>query len=258
MIQVVDRVARMLGVFTPEHPELTLMECASAADLTKSSAHRLLSSLEEVDLIERVGSRWRLGPRIVWLATVRLGALDLRREAVPHLRELSGIYHSASAFSVPNGSDLIYLERFESPEAVGMNARLGGVTPIWAGASGRSVLARISAEARDQLLNDDRWRNLPADTRDWVLGEVDKAEQVGYCVEESSRFWPGVSGVAVAICDPHGMPVAAISVILPSERFNHRLAAEIGQRLMQIARRLETLTSLVERSRGPAEPPVPV
>jgi DNA-binding IclR family transcriptional regulator len=54
------------------------------------------------------------------------------------------------------------------------------------------------------------------------------------------------------------MPVAAISVILPSERFNHRLAAEIGQRLMQIARRLETLTSLVERSRGPAEPPVPV
>jgi IclR family transcriptional regulator, KDG regulon repressor len=189
---------------------------------------------------------------------VRLGALDLRREAVPHLRELSGIYHSASAFSVPNGSDLIYLERFESPEAVGMNARLGGVTPIWAGASGRSVLARISAEARDQLLKDDRWRNLPADTRDWVLGEVDKAEQVGYCVEESSRFWPGVSGVAVAICDPHGMPVAAISVILPSERFNHRLAAEIGQRLMQIARRLETLTSLVERSRGPAEPPVPV
>jgi DNA-binding IclR family transcriptional regulator len=254
MIQVVDRVARMLAVFTPEHPELTLMECASGAELTKSSAHRLLSSLEEVDLVERVGTRWRLGPRVVWLATVRLGALDLRREAVPHLRELSGIYHSASAFSVPNGSDLIYLERFESPDAVGMNARLGGVTPIWAGASGRAVLARLSPATRQQLLNDDRWHSLPADTRDWVIGEVEKAEQVGYCVEESSRFWPGVSGVAVAICEPHGMPVAAISVILPSGRFNARLFDEIGDRLISIARRLETLTSLVERNRGPAEP----
>jgi DNA-binding IclR family transcriptional regulator len=153
---------------------------------------------------------------------------------------------------------MIYLERFESPEAVGMNARLGGVTPIWAGASGRSVLARISSEAREQLLNDDRWRNLPAETRDWVVGEVEKAQHVGYCVEESSRFWPGVSGVAVAICDPHGIPIAAISVILPSSRFNFRLADEIGQRLIDIARRLETLTSLVERNRDPAEPPVPV
>ncbi|HST07768.1 MAG TPA: IclR family transcriptional regulator C-terminal domain-containing protein, partial [Gemmatimonadaceae bacterium] len=98
----------------------------------------------------------------------------------------------------------------------------------------------------------------PAETRDWVLGEVEKAEQVGYCVEESSRFWPGVSGVAVAICDPHGIPVAAISVILPSDRFNHRQADEIGQRLMQIARRLETLTSLTERHRDASEPPVPV
>ncbi|HVW19457.1 MAG TPA: IclR family transcriptional regulator C-terminal domain-containing protein, partial [Solirubrobacteraceae bacterium] len=140
------------------------------------------------------------------------------------------------------------------PDAVGMNARLGGITPIWAGASGRSVLSRLPVEEREQRLNDDRWRNLPAETRDWVLGEVAKAEEVGYCVEESSRFWPGVSGVAVAICDPHGIPVAAISVILPTDRFSHERASEIGDRLCSIARRLETLTSLVERPHEAGEP----
>jgi hypothetical protein len=46
-------------------------------------------------------------------------------------------------------------------------------------------------------------------------------------------------------------------VILPAGRFTFRLAEEIGQRLVQIARRLETLTSLVERDRDALEPPVP-
>lgn len=244
MIQVVDRVARTLGAFTLERPELTLMECATAADLTKSSAHRLLSSLEEVELVERVGTRWRLGPRIVWLATVRLGQIDLRHEAAPRLRALGSTYNAAVAFSVPNGSDMIYLERYESPDAVGINARLGGMAPIWAGGSGRAVLSCLDPEDRERRLADERWRSLPSETRDAVLAEVAEAERLGYCVELHSRFWAGIGGIAVAIRDPHGVPVAAISVILPPDRLAGDRPAVIGATLMDTARELESLTSL--------------
>jgi DNA-binding IclR family transcriptional regulator len=244
MIQVVDRVARTLGAFTIERPELTLMECANAAELTKSSAHRLLSSLEEVELVERIGTRWRLGPRIVRLATVRLGQIDLRSEAAPRLRELGSTHHAAVAFSVPNGSDMIYLERYESPDAVGINARLGGMAAIWAGGSGRAVLACLTPEERERRLADERWRSLPSETRDAVLGEIAEAERIGYCVELQSRFWPGIGGIAVAIRDAHGVPVAAISVIMPPDRLTEDRVTEIGNTLVATARELESLTSL--------------
>src|ERR1700723_2624483 len=62
MIQVVERAGKMLDAFTAEHAELTLTECAEATGLTKSSAHRLLTSLAEIEMVERYGTRWRLGP----------------------------------------------------------------------------------------------------------------------------------------------------------------------------------------------------
>jgi IclR family pca regulon transcriptional regulator len=244
-MQVVERVAALLQAFTVERPELTLSECSAAAGLSKSSAHRFLSSLEEVQLVERSGTHWRLGPRVVWLATVRLGQLDLRREAAPLLRELGQRLNAATAFSVPNGTEMIYLERFESPDAYGVNARLGGTAPIWGGASGRIVLAQLSADERAARLDADGWRALPAGVRDEIVADIERAMQDGYCVELTSHFFPGVSGVAVAVRDPHGMPVAALSVIVPPPRLTPALTRELGEQLLAIARELEAQTALL-------------
>jgi DNA-binding IclR family transcriptional regulator len=115
--RVVERVGSILDAFTLEHPELTLTECAQAAALNKSSVYRLLSSLEEVGLVERVDLRWRLGAKVVQLSEVRLGRIELRQEAVRHLRELRKVFRAAVAFSVPEGSHMIYLERYDSPDS---------------------------------------------------------------------------------------------------------------------------------------------
>jgi len=238
-MQAVGRVALLLDAFTVERPELTLGECSAAAGLSKSSAHRFLASLEEVQLVERVGTRWRLGPRVVWLATVRLGHLDLRHEAAPHLRGLGRRFHAATAFSIPNGSEMIYVERFDGPGAFGVNARLGALAPIWGGASGRAILMRLSESERAARLDADGWRALDETVRREVLDEIDRGMDVGYCHERNSRFFPGIGGVAVPILDLHGVPVAALSVILPPTELNDDLADEVGTALRGVARELE-------------------
>jgi IclR family pca regulon transcriptional regulator len=240
MIQVVARVDKVLGAFTLERPELTLTECAEASGLTKSSVHRLLLSLEQVGLVERDGPRWRLGPRVVWLASVRLGQFELRREAVSRLQELGRAFRAAAAFSVPDGPDMIYLERQESPEPFSASARLGGRAPIWAGGSGKAVLSRLSAEERDARLDVEEWHRLPPGTRADVLAEVEAASVRGYSIDPGT-FFEGVAGVAVPVCDVHGQPVAALSLIVSPERLRQNRVDVMGRRLSAAAAELEAM-----------------
>jgi IclR family transcriptional regulator, pca regulon regulatory protein len=241
MIQVVERVGKILAVFTHERPQLTLTECAESAGLTKSSTHRILISLQEIGLVERDGTGWRLGTRVVSLAAIRLGSFDLRREAVARLLELRRRFRAATAFSIPHGSEMIYVERQESPEPFAATARLGAVAPIWAGASGRAILAHLEVGERTTLLDVPAWHHLPPSTRREVLESVEQAAQRGYAVDPGG-FFEGTSAVAVAIRDANGRPVAALSVIMPPERLRSLEIEAMGSQLLAAAEELETAT----------------
>jgi IclR family transcriptional regulator, pca regulon regulatory protein len=245
MTQVVDRISRVLEALATDRG-LTLTECAAASDLSMSSTHRLLSSLEDAGLVERDANTWRLGARIVRLAVARLGQVDLRREASPRLYELGQAFRAAVAYSVPNGSNMVYIERRESPDAYAPSARLGGLAPMWAGAAGLAVLSTLSDQARDERLMTDDWHRLPSDTRRQVLADIEQAARRGYAVDRG-RFFDGVAGVATAIEDLHGNPVAAVSVILAPERLTQELERQIGARLLGLAGDLEASMGLETR-----------
>lgn len=237
-VQVIERAGALLACFTTVNPTPTLAECAALTGLNKSSAYRILVSLERIGLVERTDKRWRVGQRAVALAGVRLGHLDLRREASSRLRTLGAELRAATALAFPVGSMMAYVERHESPEPFAPSTRLGAMAPIWAGASGRAVLAFLTPEKLDAALDDDEWRRLPADVRSAVLEEAERAAACGYATDTGS-FFQGVAGVATAIRDADGEPIATLSVIVTPER----LAAErerLGERLLEVTRELES------------------
>ncbi|MBA3735870.1 MAG: IclR family transcriptional regulator [Actinobacteria bacterium] len=238
MIRVVDRIGQILGAFSLEQPELTLTECARAIDLNKSSTYRLLQSLEAIGLVDRDDYSWRLGPRTVTLATIRLGRFELRREAISQLRALRTKFREAVAFSVPEGSEMIYLERLDSPEAYGVSARLGSRAAMWAGGSGKATLARFAPSEREGRLDVDEWHRLPKTVQDRVLAEVTAAAERGYCVD-GGEFFNGIGGVATAITNAHGEPIAAVSVIVPNERLDDDYVRALGTQLMKVREQLE-------------------
>jgi IclR family transcriptional regulator, pca regulon regulatory protein len=242
MIRVVDRIGKILTAFTLDEPQLTLTACARSAELTKSSTYRLLQSLEETGLVERNGSLWRLGPSVVSLATVRLGLADLRAEALEELRGLRTAFQAAVAFSIPEGADMIYLERFDSPDAFGVSARLGARAPMWAGASGKAILSRMPEDDRSRRLEVDEWRRLPHEVRGRVLAEINLSATRGYAID-TGEFFNGIGGVATAIQDTHQTPVAAVTVIVPTERLTDEFVPVVGAHLLSVKARLEAFTS---------------
>jgi DNA-binding IclR family transcriptional regulator len=242
LVQVIDRVGALLRAFTDAEPALTLGECATRSGLTKSSAHRLLASLEDIGLVERLdNSSWRLGGFVLQLAAVRLAQADLRREVVGQLEALGHRFEAATAFSVPRGTDMIYIERTDSPLPFAPSARLGSTAPMWAGAAGRAVLSAMNPETRAVHLCSPEWEQLPGDVRDSVLRDIEEGTGRGYSIDRG-QFFEGVAGVAVAV--GRREPVAALSLIVSPDRLTQPVITQMGDALIDLARRAVAATSL--------------
>ena len=93
MLQTIEKASEVLALFDRERPEWGVREVAEGLGLAKSSAHDLLTSLEQVGLLGKNGEgRYRLGWRLVMLSETLLATTELRREARPILDELAGRY----------------------------------------------------------------------------------------------------------------------------------------------------------------------
>lgn len=237
MIQVVDRIGALLATFTREHGARTLTACAAEAGLNKSSAYRLLVSLEAIGLVERQGTDWRLGPRFVQLANVRLGQMTLRRAAAAQLPRLCETFRASAAFSIPDAHDMVYLDRYDSPEPFAAQARLGARWPLWAGASGLAVLSRLDPAEREQRLASPGWTAQPEEVRAAVVAEIEAASERGYAIDRGD-FIEGVAGVAVPVCDEAGRPAAAVALVVSPPRIAAGESARMGAALDELAREL--------------------
>ena len=234
MVQVVDRIGLLLATFTREHETRTLTEIAEQAGLNRSSAYRLLVSLEEIGLTERHGTAWRLGPRLVALANIRLGQMALRRAAAARLPSMCEAFRASAALSIPDGHHMVYLDRYESPEPFAARARLGARLAIWAGASGRAVLSRLTPAEQDARLNHPEWHALDEQQRADIRDDIAAAAERGYAIDRGA-FIEGVAGVAAPVCDHDGRPAAAVSLIVAPSRIAAGEDERMGHELRSLA-----------------------
>lgn len=249
MIQVVDRIGHVLDAFARRGSELTLSECAAETGLTKSTTHRLLSSLEAIGLVERSERSWRLGARVVTLAATRLGELDLRDEALVLLREIAAAEHASAGLAVPEGGEMVYVDRVTGPGPLGVGPRLGGRSPLWASAAGRAYLARLEPDAAARRIDDAGFRALPAGVRERIRADVATARDRGYCVDDGLSH-DGISSVCIAVCDLADRPIAVLGVMVPSDRVAAGDIERIAARLLDARAQLEVLLGLRDQLTG--------
>ncbi|MDL4774351.1 MULTISPECIES: IclR family transcriptional regulator [Thermomonosporaceae] len=243
MVQVVDRVGALLGAFSQERPVLGLAECAERSGLSKSSAHRLLTSLVEIGLLERdAAGNWQIGELPLRLAAIRLSHRNMRLEVVAALVHLGQRFQAATAFSVPNGGEMVYVERTDSVIPFAPSVRLGSTAPMWTGAAGRAVLSLLEPPLREALCDSPEWTALGDGARARITSEVAGAAGRGYSVDRG-EFFDGVAGVAVAL-RRSGEPVAAVSLIVSPERMTPALEREMGEALRHLVDKITRGTTL--------------
>jgi DNA-binding IclR family transcriptional regulator len=231
--QAVQRAIRLLQVFSARGPELRLSELARDAGLNKTTTFRLLSALENAEMVERTreGDAYRLGPEIVRLGSLALGGNRLQAAAGPILRALADETRETVTLEVLVGMDAMILDEAMGSHAVGLVPSLGTRWAAHATSTGKVLLAHLPEDVLAARLPRRLTRFTPRTIVEPAallreLGRV-RARGTSTCVEELE---PGLVTVGAPVRSAAGV-VAALSVGGPKSRLAPAAVAALARRL---------------------------
>ncbi len=240
MVQSVDRAFAVLRALVPGAAGVT--QLAEQVGLPKSTVSRLLSTLEDIGAVEQVeaGGNYRIGAAMAELASGSTPSRALIAATRPTLVELGATIGEAVGVSVPDGTDMLYLDQVNPNTELQVRDWTGIRIPMHAVPSGQVVLAHRSPNELDQYLATPMARFTD---HTLVLAEPLRARlaataELGWAwaVEE---YADGLASVAAPIRDRSGHVVAALHVYGPAYRFpGERDPAAIGATVAHVAAKI--------------------
>ena len=219
-VQSIERAFSVLSALADGPVGVT--EVADRTDLPKSTAARMLASLEREGAVEQVPgeTRYRLGPRIATLAAGRQETRGLVAIAHPALVELADETGEAAGLSVPDGRTVHYVDQVDSPNPVQVRDWTGYRVPMHAVSSGQVFLAHLAPPALARFLARPLEAFTPATLKDagTLIERLRDVRHDGHAwVHE--EFAEGIASVAAGIAGPDGELIAAVHVHGPTYRF---------------------------------------
>src|SRR5215831_5796817 len=242
LLSSVRSAARLLCTFSATDRELGVSELARRLGLSKSTVHRLLTTLAAEHLIElnpRSG-RYRLGIKVYELGTVVSSHFELHEAVAMYIDDLRATTGETVQVGVLDGSEVVYIERRESLRTLRHMVDLGHRNYANCTACGKVLLAALPETDLERLLGEGR---LQARTPhsitdpDRLRAELATVRERGYA-ENIRESAPDTASVAAPIFDDGKRAVAALSVAGPLTRMGEAARRRYANAALDIACRI--------------------
>jgi DNA-binding IclR family transcriptional regulator len=241
-IQSVDRAAALLKAIADAGRPPTVVELAETCMLNRSTAWRLLATLDAHGLIERdpVSQRYSLGYAFLRIAA---GAdVDpLVRRARPVLEQLARDTAEATNLAVAKRFNLVYVDQVDPPQIMAPNW-FGRPVPLHATSTGKAYLAFLSPEERRAALPErlERYTETTITDRRRLGAQLEEVRRDGWAVcfgeLEESLF-----GASAPVLSEQGRPLAVVSVWGTEHRLPRERLPAIGRQALEAAKEIKGL-----------------
>ena len=213
-VESLARGLKVIRAFSTSQLAFTVSDMATATDLARPTARRLLLTLEQLGYVRSHNGLYMLTPQILDLGMSYINAQGMWDIARPHLESLVSRTKESSSMSQLDGSDIVYIARVSVPKIIGLSVQIGTRFPALATSMGHVLLSELSAKQLDEVLA------TPSQSRVIPRVKPSRKELNVTLAEVRARGWAlsderlslGIRSIAAPVRDASGAIIAAVNV----------------------------------------------
>ncbi|MGB6007862.1 IclR family transcriptional regulator [Castellaniella sp.] len=226
------RLFALLEVIAEKNQYFSLQSLVEELGLPKPTLHRMLQQLDSAGMIQRDGDGRhystaarlrRIAENLLLNNTVHGARRNVLRALVAEVGESCNITSCA-------GSEVLYLDRVETPAPLRFYLHPGSRVPVHCSASGKLFLAQMTPSQRKRLLVPgtlEKYTEMTITDPRALETELQQAAADGYAMD-NEEFLPGLTCIAVRVPVPSGKSNLAVAIQAPTLRFQgQRISASL-------------------------------
>lgn len=225
--------------------EMGVTELASTLDLSKSSVHKHLKTLEHHGYVVNDGGRYRLGLKLLTLGGHIRDRDKFCRSVYPTIDELAEESDQMVTFTLRDRMHGVFV--FIENDRYGLRkpVPLGNRYVIHQNAAGKAILAELSDETIDEIIQE---TGLPPETENTITdanelwADIETIRSQGYATSTGERI-EGIQSIAAAVANSDTDQTGAISITGPADHLKQeRVHDQYAEMILEAANELELRT----------------
>lgn len=215
-IMSVIKAFRILELFDPVNNELSLTQISRQLNFPKSTLLNFMRTLEGEGYICRnpVSQNYRLGIKFMKLGYNMRSTLSIIHYAIPSMEDLCEQTKGNVYLTTHVDGTVLYLEGIYSNRRTTKYSVAGKTLPMHVTAAGKAMLSYMPLEQINSIIEKHPLAASTKNTitdRETLFQEIECSRKRGYAVDNEEETL-GVRCLSMAIRDPAGYPVGALSI----------------------------------------------
>lgn len=220
MIRAVGRALAIFDAYDNEHLSLSLQEIAERIRMPKTTAFRLVNTLERAGFLVRMDNQqYCLSLKLARLGGLVRSTLSIREIARPIMLQVNEQTSETVQLNAIVGNDRMVLEVVDTPAPLMSMARPGQQTRLFLGAASRIMLAYMASDELERVLKANA--DAPDFDRAAFDREIARYRRQGYAITRGQRV-AGLTAIGVPIFDMQGKVRHSLALTGPSVRIDPR------------------------------------
>lgn len=248
MDKAVVKAFKLLEILAESDNPLGVTQLAEFTDLGKSNVHRLLQTLQFMGYVSKTHDNQYAATLRVWeLGSFVIARQGVREQARPYMCQLSEMTKETVHLAELHEFEVLYIDKIESKEPVRAYTQLGGRAPAYCTATGKAMLAYMSAQSIIECLS-----NAQNHTGKTIVNaerfalEAANVRQNRYAINRG-EWRADVIGLGAPIMGQGAEVIAAIGLSAPASRVGMDELVTLSAKLVEYARCISLTMGCTEK-----------